>query len=92
MIDLIAKLLEFEPQKRITASQALSHPFFHELTQPKATASSDAVATGKRARAVATKRTQSAGKKSARTPNTAASKKSEAEKPEVASKAGAVKL
>ena len=27
-IDLIAKLLEFEPQKRLTAEQAMAHPFF----------------------------------------------------------------
>ena len=28
VIDLIAKLLEFEPQKRLTAQQAKLHPFF----------------------------------------------------------------
>mgnify|MGYP003894940865 CR=1 FL=1 len=31
-IDLIAKLLEFEPQKRLTAEQAMSHPFFAEFS------------------------------------------------------------
>ena len=31
-IDLINKLLEFEPQKRITAQEAMSHPFFAEIT------------------------------------------------------------
>ena len=29
-IDLIAKLLEFEPQKRLTAEQAMAHPFFDQ--------------------------------------------------------------
>ena len=28
MIDLIEKLLEYEPHKRITAKEALQHPFF----------------------------------------------------------------
>ena len=28
VIDLIEKLLEYEPHKRITAKQALLHPFF----------------------------------------------------------------
>ena len=30
-IDLIGRLLEFEPQKRITAQEAMSHPFFADL-------------------------------------------------------------
>ena len=28
IIDLIEKLLEYEPHKRITAKEALQHPFF----------------------------------------------------------------
>jgi serine/threonine protein kinase len=27
-LDLLHKMLEFEPEKRITAAEALSHPFF----------------------------------------------------------------
>ena len=30
-IDLIERLLEYEPQKRITALEALNHPYFDEL-------------------------------------------------------------
>ena len=33
-IDLIAKLLEFEPQKRLTAEQAMAHPFFDQARHP----------------------------------------------------------
>jgi serine/threonine protein kinase len=35
-IDLIASLLEFEPEKRITAHEALSHPYFDEIKTPVA--------------------------------------------------------
>ena len=34
-IDLIKRLLEYEPHKRITARQALDHPFFDELKPSK---------------------------------------------------------
>ena len=33
-IDLINKLIEFEPEKRITAKEALDHPFFAGMSQP----------------------------------------------------------
>lgn len=32
-IDLIDSLLSLEPESRITAKQALLHPFFAEITQ-----------------------------------------------------------
>ena len=35
-IDLISRLLEFEPRKRITAKEALNHPFFDEINKAKA--------------------------------------------------------
>lgn len=35
-IDLIAAMLTYEPQKRITAAGALTHPFFDELRSPTA--------------------------------------------------------
>ena len=34
-IDLIEKLLDFEPTKRSTALEALEHPFFDELKVKK---------------------------------------------------------
>jgi len=33
-IDLVSKLLVYSPNQRLTAAQALAHPFFHELRQP----------------------------------------------------------
>ncbi|KAL8279956.1 hypothetical protein RQP46_007537 [Phenoliferia psychrophenolica] len=33
-IDLLAKLLTFDPRKRITAKAALHHPYFHSLPPP----------------------------------------------------------
>ena len=32
-LDLLAKMLQYEPSKRISARLALSHPFFHEFNQ-----------------------------------------------------------
>lgn len=34
-IDLIARLLDFEPDKRITAREALDHPFFADIVKQK---------------------------------------------------------
>jgi len=36
-IDLINCLLEFEPHKRISAKDALNHPFFADINRLKAT-------------------------------------------------------
>lgn len=33
-IDLVSKLLQYSPQKRFTALQAMTHPFFDELREP----------------------------------------------------------
>jgi serine/threonine protein kinase len=33
-IDLILKMLEYDPRKRITAKNALSHPYFTEDPKP----------------------------------------------------------
>lgn len=41
VIDLISQLLAFEPEKRITARQALSHPFFSVLHQRPASSASE---------------------------------------------------
>lgn len=30
-VDLLSKMLQYEPSKRITARRALKHPFFHDL-------------------------------------------------------------
>ena len=32
-IDLLSKLLRYDPEKRITASEALQHPFFKDIDQ-----------------------------------------------------------
>jgi len=32
--DLLEKMLKYEPQERITAEQAMSHPFFDDLVLP----------------------------------------------------------
>ena len=32
-IDLISRLLDFEPDKRITAREALDHPFFADIVK-----------------------------------------------------------
>lgn len=32
-LDLLTKLLEYDPDKRLSASQALAHPYFKELTE-----------------------------------------------------------
>lgn len=34
-VDLISRLLEFEPRKRITAKEALRHPFFSDIIKQK---------------------------------------------------------
>lgn len=34
-IDLISKMLEYDPQRRISAAEALVHPYFSELPPPK---------------------------------------------------------
>jgi CDC-like kinase len=34
LFDLIGKLLDFEPAKRLTAAEALQHPFFHVHVAP----------------------------------------------------------
>jgi cyclin-dependent kinase len=35
-VDLLARLLQYDPQKRISASEALEHPYFDELkTNPQ---------------------------------------------------------
>ena len=31
-VDLLQKMLRYAPEKRITAEQALEHPFFHDMT------------------------------------------------------------
>lgn len=33
-IDLISRVLQYDPQARLTASEALVHPFFDELRNP----------------------------------------------------------
>ena len=33
-IDLIDKLLEFDPSRRLTAEQALAHPYLRKLSNP----------------------------------------------------------
>jgi serine/threonine protein kinase len=43
-IDLLSKLLEFSPELRITAEQALKHPWFSGLTVPPLTKFSNAPA------------------------------------------------
>jgi serine/threonine protein kinase len=35
LVDLFDKMLELDPQKRITAKNALQHPFFEELHDPE---------------------------------------------------------
>jgi len=32
--DLLARLLEYDPRRRITAQQALEHPWFHDVLLP----------------------------------------------------------
>lgn len=32
-LDLLAKMLEFNPEKRITVKQAIKHPFFDRVRQ-----------------------------------------------------------
>lgn len=34
-IDLISKMLVFDPSKRITAKEALNHPFFDDMKELK---------------------------------------------------------
>lgn len=34
-VDLLKKMLEIDPSKRIDAKEALSHPFFYSLTELK---------------------------------------------------------
>lgn len=34
-IDLISRILQYDPQARLTASEAMAHPFFDELRNPE---------------------------------------------------------
>jgi len=34
-IDLLEKLLEYDPEKRLSAEEALAHPFFARFHNPK---------------------------------------------------------
>jgi serine/threonine protein kinase len=33
-IDLIARMIEYDPKKRITAAEALNHPYFKDACKP----------------------------------------------------------
>lgn len=33
-LDLLQRIFIYDPEKRITAKEALDHPFFHELAHP----------------------------------------------------------
>ena len=33
-LDLLSKLLTYDPEDRLTASEAMQHPFFEEINQP----------------------------------------------------------
>ena len=35
LVDLVKKMMEYSPYKRITAAQALQHPYFEELKDPE---------------------------------------------------------
>lgn len=41
LTDLLDKMLQFEPSKRITAADALAHPFFAKIRNPKHETKSD---------------------------------------------------
>lgn len=36
-LDLLGRLLEYDPSRRPTAAEALQHPFFHEVPPPPST-------------------------------------------------------
>lgn len=35
-LDLLSRLLEYDPNRRITAKAALEHPYFDEIREPQA--------------------------------------------------------